>query len=157
MSESRDTEFWKMTPLAEMTAAQWESLCDGCGRCCLHKLQDAYTDRIYYTSIACRLLDADRCRCRRYSDRQQLVDDCVVLTPAQIGNLGWLPPTCAYRLLDEGKPLPDWHPLVSGDPASVHRAGMSVRGRVIGEDGIHEDDYENFVIDWIPVVQIDHD
>lgn len=141
--------FWETTPLHAMSQAQWESLCDGCARCCLHKLQDDYSETIYYTSIACRLLDHDTCRCTRYTERQQLIPDCVVLKPEHAGSLDWLPDTCAYRLLDEGKPLPEWHPLKSGDPDSVHRAGMSVRGRIVAEEGVHEDDEEEFIIRWI--------
>jgi len=146
-----DRDFWKTVPLAEMTPAQWESLCDGCGRCCLHKLQDAYSGAIYHTAVACRLLDQNSCRCRNYADRQALVDDCLVLASSNLGELGWLPDTCAYRLLDEGQALPDWHPLVSGDPNSVHRAGISVRGRVISEEGVHEEQFEDMVVDWIAV------
>lgn len=141
--------FWETTALAEMSQEQWESLCDGCARCCLHKLQNAYTEAIFYTDIACRLLDEERCRCRRYAERQALVPDCVVLTPDQIGDLSWLPDTCAYRLLDEGEPLRPWHPLVSGDPDSVHLAGVSVRGQVVGEMAVDEEDYEDHIIRWV--------
>jgi uncharacterized cysteine cluster protein YcgN (CxxCxxCC family) len=138
-----------------MSAAQWEALCDGCGRCCLHKLEDADTGDIHTTAVACRLLDHHSCRCGDYPNRQQQVPGCAVLTPEDVGSLRWLPPTCAYRLLDEGKPLPDWHPLVSGDAESVHRAGISVRGRVVAEEAVHEDDLEDFIVDWIPVVTLD--
>jgi len=134
-----------------MTSAQWEALCDGCARCCLHKLQDAYTERIYYTDVACRLLDQQQCRCTSYARRRELVPDCVVLTPENLGKLGWLPDTCAYRLLDEGKPLPAWHPLVSGDRDTVHLADISVRGCVVSEDLVDEDDLEDRIIDWIVV------
>ena len=132
-----------------MSQEQWESLCDGCARCCLHKLHDVETDEIYYTSVACRLLDQVSCRCSDYRRRQRLVPDCVVLDASHRGEMGWLPETCAYRLLDEGGELPDWHPLVSGDPNSVHRAGISVRGRTVSEEGVHEDDMENYVITWV--------
>ncbi|CAN0604846.1 unnamed protein product [Ectocarpus sp. 12 AP-2014] len=152
MSEDR---FWETIPLADMSRSQWESLCDGCGRCCVHKLQNEFTQEIYYTSVACRLLDAQKCQCSRYHDRVSLVPDCVVLDARSIGKLSWLPATCAYRLLDEGKPLEDWHPLISGDPNSVHDAGMSVRGRVISEENVHDDDVENFIIDWIPSTRMD--
>jgi uncharacterized cysteine cluster protein YcgN (CxxCxxCC family) len=138
--------FWETTALAEMTPAQWESLCDGCAQCCLHKLEDAYSGRLFYTSVACRLLDAGDCRCTRYAERAELVPDCVVLSPANIGDLAWLPETCAYRLLDEGRALPPWHPLLSGDPDSVHDAGVSVRGRVVSEEHVHLDDIERFII-----------
>jgi uncharacterized cysteine cluster protein YcgN (CxxCxxCC family) len=141
--------FWETTPLAQMSAEQWESLCDGCARCCLHKLQDEYSGVVHYTAVACRLLDTHSCRCTRYPERAGLVRDCIVLDRQQSGSLHWLPDTCAYRLLDEGKALPDWHPLVSGDPDSVHSAGISVRDRVISEVGVHEDDLEEFIVRWI--------
>lgn len=142
--------FWETTPLASMTRAQWESLCDGCGRCCLHKLEDVETGEIHYTNVACRLLDEDTCRCRSYSRRRLLVPDCVVLRPSDCGRLRWLPASCAYRRLDEGRGLPDWHPLVTGDPDSVHQAGMSVRGRTVPEERVDEADLEDYVITWVP-------
>ncbi|MFV0277960.1 MAG: YcgN family cysteine cluster protein [Parahaliea sp.] len=138
--------WWNSTPLADLNRAQWEALCDGCAKCCLHKLQDEYSGKVFYTRIRCRLLDDTSCRCSDYSHRAQRVPDCVTLTPAMIGDLDWLPATCAYRLRDLGKPLPDWHPLVSGDANSVHRAGVSVRGRTLSEEFVHLDDYENHVI-----------
>src|SRR5688572_28711526 len=107
-----------------MTASEWESLCDGCGRCCLVKLEDEDTGQIDYTDVACTLLDGDSCRCRDYANRQRKVADCVRLTPAAVRSLSWLPPTCAYRLVAEGQGLPWWHPLVSGDPETVHLAGI---------------------------------
>ena len=152
MSES---PFWETLPLKAMSPEQWESLCDGCGRCCVHKLQNEYSKAIYYTNVACRLLDRQACRCTRYDERGDLIADCVTLDARSIGNLGWLPESCAYRRLDEGRTLADWHPLVSGDPQSVHDAGMSVRGRVISEEHVHEDDLENFIVDWIPATCID--
>ena len=121
--------FWEK-PLAELSRAEWEALCDGCGKCCLHKVEDEDTGQIHPTNIACKLLDRATCRCSHYKGRKALVPDCVRLTPEKVGSLSWLPSTCAYRLLAEGRDLFDWHPLVSGDPASVHRAGVSVRGRV---------------------------
>lgn len=133
--------FWRTTPLAAMSAEQWESLCDGCGRCCLVKLEDEDTGDIAYTDVACRLFDTEGCRCADYAHRSEKVEDCVRLTPEAVASLSWLPPTCAYRLLDEGQDLPFWHPLVSGDPASVRAAGVSVAGRVAGledEFGVFE-------------------
>ena len=127
------TPFWKRVPLAAMTPAQWESLCDGCGKCCLHKLEDADTGEVHYTNVACRLLDLGACRCSNYANRKRLVPDCVKLTPQKIDDLHWMPATCAYRLIADGRDLFDWHPLVSGDPQSVHRAGVSIRGRAITE------------------------
>lgn len=129
-----------------MTRAEWESLCDGCGKCCLHKLEDADTGEVRFTEVACRLLDPDTCRCTRYAERKRLVPDCLILSAARARRTEWLPRTCAYRLLAEGKDLPRWHPLVSGDPQSVHRAGMSVRGRTVGERDAG--DLEDHVVAW---------
>lgn len=140
-----DAPFWKTKPLAEMSRAEWESLCDGCGRCCLHKLEDIDSGRLFYTSVVCRLFDDERCRCTRYAERNRLVPDCLVLTPDNLDGIDFLPETCAYRLLNEGRDLPDWHPLVSGDPESVHRAGVSVRGKVISETYVHPDDLANYI------------
>ena len=147
MSAAASRDFWRDTPLERMTREEWESLCDGCGRCCLLKLEDEDDGRIAYTRIACRLFDSDACRCGQYDLRSQLVPQCLVLTPASIRDAApWMPPTCAYRLLAEGRPLPDWHPLVTGDPESVHRAGVSVRGWTVPEWEVHEDEYEDHVI-----------
>lgn len=129
-----------------MTRAEWESLCDGCGKCCLHKLEDADTGEVRFTEVACRLLDPDTCRCTRYAERKRLVPDCLILSAARARRTEWLPRTCAYRLLAEGKDLPRWHPLVSGDPQSVHRAGMSVRGRTVGERDAG--DLEDHIVAW---------
>jgi uncharacterized cysteine cluster protein YcgN (CxxCxxCC family) len=142
--------FWESIPLRDMSRAQWESLCDGCARCCLHKLEDAYTGRIYYTSVACELLDRRSCRCGDYDNRKTKIPDCIVLTEEHLGALSWLPESCAYRRLDEGRPLASWHPLLSGDPDSVHTAGISARDRCVSEVDVHEDDFENFIINWIP-------
>lgn len=138
--------FWHRKTLRHMTETEWESLCDGCGKCCLNKLQDEDTGALAFTNVACNLLDPDSCRCRDYENRWDHVPDCVKLVPAMVHRLTWLPSTCAYRLLAEGQDLPDWHPLVSGDPESVHRAGVSVRGRVILER--EAGDLEDHVVDW---------
>ncbi|MBI5165726.1 MAG: YcgN family cysteine cluster protein [Magnetospirillum sp.] len=138
--------FWRTTPLSAMTAAEWESLCDGCGRCCLHKLEDEDDGTISYTNVACELLNIGTCRCRDYVGRRRRVPDCVQLTPEVVGTLAWLPSTCAYRLLSEGKALAWWHPLVSGDPDSVHRAGISVRGRAVPENRAGPLDHH--IVDW---------
>lgn len=128
------TEFWKHKRLGQMTHSEWESLCDGCGRCCLHKLEDESDDRMYYTRVACKLLDISSCRCKDYANRQQTVPGCLQLSVEQAHYFDWLPDTCAYRLLAEGEPLPAWHPLVSGDPKTVIEAGVSVRDIAITEN-----------------------
>jgi uncharacterized cysteine cluster protein YcgN (CxxCxxCC family) len=138
--------FWRRKSLREMTREEWESLCDGCAKCCLHKLEDLDTGEVSYTNVACRLLDIGSCRCTNYPERQRLVPDCVFLTPELVDDLGWLPSTCAYRLVAEGQDLRWWHPLISGDPESVHRAGISVRGRVISER--RAGDLEDHITDW---------
>jgi len=140
--------FWKMIPMEQMSARQWESLCDGCGRCCLNKLEDWDTGEIAWTKIACRLLDRHSCRCRDYDNRQDIVPDCIALTPETVRQLSWLPPTCGYRLIRDGLDLYWWHPLVSGDPHTVHEAGISVRGRTVAEDGVPVDDYEDYIVEW---------
>lgn len=141
-----EAPFWKTKTLAEMKADEWESLCDGCGRCCLHKLEDPDTGEISFTRVACRLLDTKSCRCSDYVNRKKRVHDCELLTPAKIAMFRWLPSTCAYRLLSEGKDLYPWHPLVSGDPDTVHKAGISVRGRAIAER--KAGNIENHIVDW---------
>lgn len=141
--------FWEVKKLDQMSASEWESLCDGCGKCCLHKLEDEDNGDIHYTNVACRYLDGDNCRCQAYAERQRLVPDCIVLRPEDVSEFHWLPDTCAYRLLAEGNPLPDWHPLRSGDPASVHRAGISARGRTVSEAEVAEDDWEECIVHWV--------
>lgn len=141
--------FWQRLSLHEMDQTQWESLCDGCARCCLIKLQDEDSGEVAYTGVACHLLDLGACRCTRYPERHELVPDCVQLGPEQAAALRWLPTTCAYRILAEGGDLPDWHPLVSGDPDSVHRAGISIRGRALPETHVHPDGLDEHVIRWV--------
>jgi uncharacterized cysteine cluster protein YcgN (CxxCxxCC family) len=138
--------FWKTTPMDQMSPEQWESLCDGCGRCCLHKLRDEDTDELSFTDVSCRLLDTTTCRCRKYETRRDWVPDCVSLTPASLAQIDWLPPSCGYRLIAEGRDLLPWHPLVSGDPETVHTAGVSVRGRAIDERraGL----LEHHIVEW---------
>lgn len=141
--------FWRTKRLEEMSGPEWESLCDGCGRCCLVKLEDEDTGTIHYTDVGCTLLDGGTCRCRDYEARQARVPDCVRLTPEAVRRIRWLPPTCAYRLLTDGKDLPDWHPLVTGDPDSVHRAGVSIRNRLAGpEEDFAVDDLQDHVVTW---------
>lgn len=144
-----DAPFWKTKSLAEMTDSEWESLCDGCGRCCLVKLEDEDTAEIHFTDIGCRLLDDQTCRCRDYANRTARVDDCVRLTAKNLAELNWLPATCAYRLLGNGGDLYWWHPLVSGDPESVVAAGISVRGRIFAdEDALPEDKVADRIVTW---------
>lgn len=139
-------QFWRHKSLDQMTPDQWEALCDGCGLCCLQKLKNPTTGKIYYTRVACYLLDMDTCRCSDYEFRHVLVPDCVRLSASKIPKLRWLPRTCAYRLLAEGRPLPDWHPLITKDPQSVHHAGISIRDHAVSEIHVHPDDLENFVV-----------
>jgi uncharacterized protein len=126
--------FWEEKTLEQMSRAEWESLCDGCGKCCIHKLEDEETGELHATNVACRLLDRRSGRCTDYKHRKLYVPECVRLTPAKLKQLDWLPTTCAYRLLADGEDLPEWHPLITGDPESVHRAGQSVRGWTVSED-----------------------
>jgi uncharacterized protein len=150
MNGNADEPFWKRKSLREMTDSEWESLCDGCGRCCLVKLEDADdASRTFFTDVGCRLLDSQTCRCRDYANRTKAVKDCVRLTAGNVGRLVWLPPTCAYRRLAEGKDLYWWHPLVSGEPDTVHVAGISVRGRVAAsEDDVKDDELEDRIVSW---------
>ena len=140
--------FWRTTALAAMTAEQWESLCDGCAKCCLVKLQDLISDEVAYTDVACHMLDLDACRCTDYPNRQRLVPNCVALSPANIDTLDWMPSTCAYRLLAEGDDLPWWHPLVSGDRETVHQAGISLRGRALPEAAIPTHVLHTRIVTW---------
>ena len=146
MSES-DTPFWRSKPLDELTQEEWESLCDHCAKCCLHRLEDVDTREIYFTNVHCRLLDTENALCTDYANRSVLVSDCVTITMKELKDPYWLPSTCAYRLLAEGKPLPDWHPLVSGDPLTVVQSGNGICGRTVCEDDA--DDLEQHLIDWI--------
>ena len=140
--------FWEKKSLDQMTREEWESLCDGCAKCCLHKLEDIETGELAFTNVTCRLLDINACSCSNYKRRSEIVPDCVVLEPNNVTQLYWMPSTCAYRLLAEGKSLPSWHPLITGDPRSVHRAGISVRGRCVNER--HAGPLEHHVLDEEP-------
>jgi len=143
------TAFWETKALAELDAEEWERLCDRCGRCCLLKLEDAASGQVAYTAVACKLLDIERVRCTDYARRRQRVADCVALDADLAAAIAWLPATCAYRLRAEGKPLPDWHPLVSGDPRSVRAAGISIAGRVVSERFVHPAALVEHIIRWV--------
>lgn len=143
--------FWETVPLNRMTPEEWERLCDGCGKCCLNKLEFEDTGEVAFTRIACRLLDGESCRCTQYPIRRQFVPDCVVLTPKTLPKVAyWMPSSCAYKLLYHGKSLPDWHPLLTGDPESTHRSGNSVRGWTVPEYEVEEDDWEDYIIEDTP-------
>ncbi len=141
--------FWQEKSLDDMSRQEWESLCDGCARCCLHKLEDIDTGEVAYTRVVCRYLDEDNCRCTEYEHRNELVPNCVWLTPDTARGYHWLPSTCAYRLLAEGKDLEWWHPLVSGRWETVAEAGIAVKGRVVNENFVHPDGYEEHIIHWV--------
>ena len=149
MNEIDDPPFWRVKTLSEMSEPEWESLCDGCARCCLVKLEDEDTAKIHYTDIGCTLLDARDCRCRDYPNRQAKVSDCVKLTPKAVSELSWLPVTCAYRRLSEGRGLAWWHPLVSGRRETVEEAGISVKGRVFAsEDDLDQERWPERIVRW---------
>ncbi len=131
-------QFWKRKSLAEMTTGEWESLCDGCGMCCMLKVQDEDSGDVFYTDVACRLFDIDTCRCTDYANRAKIVADCLVLTPDEKEAYEWLPDSCAYRRLANGQDLPGWHPLVTGRPESVHEAGISMQGKAVSEKDADE-------------------
>lgn len=137
--------FWKAKTLEEMTKEEWESLCDSCAKCCLYRLQDEDTGEIFQTNVACKLLDLDACRCTDYRNRHKRMPSCVLLTPARVRRLKWLPDTCAYRLLAEGKDLPEWHPLVSGTHETVRQADIAVTDRAIPEDMADMDRLEDYI------------
>ena len=141
-------KFWETKSLDQMSEAEWEALCDGCGKCCLNKLEDEDSGEVALTRVACRLLDDATCRCAQYEIRHQFVPDCIVLKPSNIeSHLYWMPQTCAYRLLHEGRGLADWHPLISGTAETVHTAGVSMRGRTVSEFDVADEDWEDHIIE----------
>lgn len=144
----KEKPFWETKTLKEMSKTEWESLCDGCAKCCLHKLEDEDTEEVYYTEIVCRYLDRENCSCTEYQRRQELVPNCVWLRPEDVEAFHWLPETCAYRRISEGKKLPKWHHLISGDKQTIHKRNQSMRRKGIPDDKIPEDQWEDHII-WI--------
>lgn len=145
------SRFWEEKPFAELGREEWESLCDGCARCCLIKLEDEEDGALYTTSLVCRYLNIDSCQCGCYRERSVLVPECLQVTPENADKLAWMPQSCAYRLLAEGRPLPEWHPLVSGERDSVHEAGISIRGFAISEQEVEDEAmWPEYIIDEMP-------
>ena len=140
--------FWETVKLADMSTAQWESLCDGCGKCCVLKLEDIDTGAIYYTDVSCKLLCTKTARCTNYADRKKHVPDCVILSPDNLDEVHWMPESCAYRRLQEERPLPSWHPLLAGDTQQMIAAGHCVAGKVTAETAIAETDMPDHLFDW---------
>ncbi|MGP9790508.1 YcgN family cysteine cluster protein [Roseinatronobacter sp. NSM] len=148
MSDEMRPRYWETVPLDQMTPQEWEALCDGCGRCCLNKLEDIDTDELVFTRVACRLFDDTTCRCAKYEIRKQIVPECVVLTPETLTDIAyWMPATCAYRRLHEGRKLPHWHPLITGDATTPHKAGISMLGRTVSEAQIPLEDWEDHLLE----------
>ena len=142
-------DWWLEKSLAELSSTEWESLCDGCAKCCLHKLEDEDSGEVFYTKVRCRFLHERTCRCTDYANRSTLVENCIDLRSADWSTLDWLPSTCAYRLRANDQPLPQWHPLVSGNADSVHRHGVSIRGRAISDEYVHPDGYDEHIVQWV--------
>ena len=139
--------FWRHKKLTELSPEEWEAICDGCGICCLYKVEYEDTSEVELTNIVCRFLDLDCIRCQLYDDRHSAMPTCIKLTPSEVATIKWLPETCAYLLIMRGQPLPDWHPLESGNPQSIHDRGISVKGKVIRETEADLDRIEDYVID----------
>ncbi len=148
MAKTTKNRFWETKKLSEMSQSEWESICDGCGKCCLIRMEDEDSKAVYVTNIRCKLMDARSCSCKYYNDRKQYVPDCVQLTPKNVKTLKWIPKTCSYRLLAEGKPLPDYHHLITGSRQSIHNAGMSVSGATICETSVKEKDHHKYITIW---------
>ncbi|MFE8069693.1 YcgN family cysteine cluster protein [Marinobacteraceae bacterium S3BR75-40.1] len=141
--------FWERKSLREMSPKEWESLCDGCGKCCLQKLQDEDTEVVHYTHLACQYLDQETCRCSVYPERLEKVPECVDLTPDELDAFKWLPASCAYRRLSEGRGLPDWHPLLTGSSKAMHEGGHSVQGRTLVDVAVPEEEWDGHIIHWV--------
>ena len=143
------SDWWHDKALADLSAAEWEALCDGCAKCCLHKLEDEDTGDVHYTKVRCRHLQEKTCRCSDYSNRSKMVANCIDLRTADWKKLDWLPRTCAYRLRAHGEPLAEWHPLISGSNQSVHLSGVSIRGRAISDEYVHPDGFDEHIVRWV--------
>ena len=143
------SDWWNSKALAQLSPQEWEALCDGCAKCCLHKLEDEDSGEVFYTKVRCRYLDEDACRCTDYTHRSVLVPNCIALDQNNVEGLDWLPSSCAYRLRANNQPLPLWHPLVSGNTSSVHDAGISIRGRAISDEYVHPDGYDEHIVTWV--------
>jgi uncharacterized cysteine cluster protein YcgN (CxxCxxCC family) len=148
MSMNKTDHFWEHKSFSDMSRQEWESLCDGCAKCCLHKLEDEDTGEVFYTKVVCRYLD-DNCQCTQYQRRNELVPNCVWLKPEDVKEFHWLPSTCAYRLISQGEPLPQWHPLIAGNAQEVHNAGVSIQGRALSEEYVHPDGFDEHIIHWV--------
>ncbi len=142
-------EWWNNKALAELTSREWESLCDGCAKCCLHKLEDEDNGDVFYTKVRCRYLDEAECRCTDYANRSALMPNCIPLDRDNVPDFDWLPASCAYRLRANNQPLASWHPLVSGNKMSVHEAGISIRGRAISDEYVHPDGFDEHIVTWV--------
>lgn len=140
--------FWEEKTLSQMSKPEWESLCDGCGKCCLTKIINDDTEELFFTNVSCKLLHTKSCQCKKYDQRFKLVNDCVKVSLDDIDQFHWLPANCAYRLLVEEKPLPVWHPLLTGSQSAMHKGGFSVRGKIISEEKVHPDDLEDYIALW---------
>lgn len=149
MTTNADKPFWEAKTLAEMTRAEWESLCDGCAKCCMHKLEDEDTGMIHFTGVVCRYLDQKKCNCTVYDKRRKLVPTCLQLEPGELDELHWMPSTCAYKLLNAGKPLPIWHPLIAGDRKAMIASGNTVTNKVISEEYVAEEDFQEHIVHWV--------
>ena len=150
VKKTKKDYFWKHKSMDEMSESEWESLCDGCARCCLQKIDFIDIKKLYYTAVSCKYLDSEKCQCTQYKKRHELVPDCVKVTPDMLrDDCTWLPKTCAYRRVAEGRDIPRWHPLKTGRPESVHEAGISVRGKTISEEDVPEDALDDYIIHWV--------
>ena len=145
---TKENAWWDEKHLSEMSRSEWEQICDHCGKCCLHKLEDETDNTVYYTDIACYLVNKDSCYCGDYENRRTLVPECVQLSVDNLDQINWMPPSCSYRLLKQGQALPSWHHLITGDKESIHRCGKSIKARYVSETEVEEDEFEEHVVEW---------